>query len=275
MARLDTATGFGRYIIHSFKVTKALLVALLVLSIFPGGFLLFMPQGARVAFSWVYMPVMAATILILTPFFTHSLESLVGLAYYRKKYPPAPYSESVEVNELAKRMGIKADVKVFETDNPAVKSPFTNLFYSTIYYPRSWFRFKGKERLAIFGHELDHIKDKRRFLLEVVGAILGTYVFTLLLGFIAILIVCEVAEFCCGMLAISYVSWRNERRADSGGAAAVGAAPLISVFEALDNESKKKRSDGSSLTHPPFSDRIRRLYRILESEPAVALAGGE
>jgi hypothetical protein len=100
-----------------------------------------------------------------------------------------------------------------------------------------------------------------------VGAILGTYVFTLFLGFVAILIVCEIAEFCCGMLAISYVSWRNERRADSGGAAAVGAAPLISVFEVLEEESKREKSDGSSLTHPPLSDRIRRLTSILESEP--------
>ena len=63
------------------------------------------------------------------------------------------------------------------------------------------------------------------------------------------------------MLVITYLSRRNETRADLEGAIGAGPEGLISVFEQLKNEAKR---DEGSETHPPPKDRIQKLTNFLE-----------
>jgi Zn-dependent protease with chaperone function len=66
-------------------------------------------------------------------------------------------------------------------------------------------------------------------------------------------------------LLVSFVSWRNEFRADRDGAKATGPEGLISVFEMV---MQKCGKDEGSETHPPFSKRIQHLKPYLdEPEP--------
>jgi len=62
---------------------------------------------------------------------------------------------------------------------------------------------------------------------------------------------------------ITYVCWRNERRADLISARFLGPEGLISVLEYL--QRKPVRDEGSE-SHPPLKDRIKRLKKLLGNE---------
>ena len=72
-----------------------------------------------------------------------------------------------------------------------------------------------------------------------------------------------VAEFALLLLLVSYVSRRNESRADKISAKATGPEGPISVFEHL--RAEHKRDDGS-LTHPSLSNRIKQLEPMLDDK---------
>ena len=99
-------------------------------------------------------------------------------------------------------------------------------------------------------------------MLELTLAIVFAYLFAWVLNLLTVmlLVVFEVAELSMAFLLVSFVSWRNEYGADLEGAKATGAEGLISVFELVKQKCGK---DEGSESHPPLSNRIKRLEDFL------------
>jgi Zn-dependent protease with chaperone function len=128
----------------------------------------------------------------------------------------------------------------------------------------SWIEsFPKSEIIAVLAHEFGHVKRRVRFGLELTLAAGLAYSFALILNLFTVMLVLvfEVAEIAMLFLLVSFVSWRNEYRADRAGARAAGPEGLISVFETVRQKSGK---DEGSETHPPLSKRIQRLEPLLD-----------
>jgi Zn-dependent protease with chaperone function len=63
------------------------------------------------------------------------------------------------------------------------------------------------------------------------------------------------------ILVLNFTLWRNEYRADGARATIAGLEPLISAFQALQEDVDK---DEGSDTHPPLQARIERIYTLLD-----------
>jgi 2-polyprenyl-3-methyl-5-hydroxy-6-metoxy-1,4-benzoquinol methylase len=261
MTRLAPLRQVAEYLYLTFPIRRLLLITLVVLSVVPGTLIFVLPIGIREAFAYIYVGVLSVSAFCMYGAYRGAVVMTVGSMIFGRKHVPQRFSP-LGLAELIKKMGITKDVEVYSTSNTWVKGPFTNGFTSKIYIPMSWInRFPPKEILATIAHELGHVKTGRRFGLEVLSVVVTVLFTTYALGFRTIALVAEVFELALALLLLTLVSWRNERRADLQGAAATGPEGLISVFEQLKAESK--RDDGSE-THPPLSDRIARLSKLLD-----------
>ena len=143
-------------------------------------------------------------------------ESTIRTLLFGLKHEPVPYSIP-EIDALARKMGIFGKVKVYTSNNPWFTS-----------YPKS-------EITSILGHEFANLASRRKFFVELVVASVLPYGFSLALLMITqivlstnlLLVVYYTAQVSMALLLISFVSWRNEYRADLGGAKATGPEGLI------------------------------------------------
>lgn len=178
-----------------------------------------------------------------------------GGKHERKRFAPAG------LERVAHAMGLSKPPKVFLTSSPWVWSAFTNGVTGTIYFPKSWLgKFSQDDVLSILAHELGHVKRRRRFWGEVTGALVLVFAAAFLLGLHAPIIIAQVFEVTLAVRMVPVVSWRNERHADLESAKVLGPEGLISVLEHFKAESSR---DEGSETHPPLSDRISRLMKLL------------
>lgn len=240
-------------------------MALVVLSAIPGMFFsafYSLPSSIRLDYAYVYAGMISVVGFCMYGAYKGSVVMGIASFFFGRKYAPQSYRPS-SVRKLARKMGIKKKVEVYTTSNPWVKGPYTNGFTSKVYIPVSWVnRFPSKEVLATIGHELGHVKTRRRFGLEMAAVVAFVATSSFVLGIHTAPIIAEVFEFAQLMLLMTWLSWRNEKRADMLSGAAMGPEGLISVFEQLRVESK--RDDGSE-THPPLKDRIAGLSKLLGS----------
>lgn len=171
-----------------------------------------------------------------------------------------PYTPR-EVPEMTRRLGLMRAPKVLLVTNPRFAGPFTNALTCTVRLPKSWLaKFPHSEILSTLGHEFGHIRARRRFWLEMIGAFGIVFVTAVPLAFLTVPLIAQIFEVAFLLLMITRVSWRNEYRADLKSAKALGPEGLISVLEQLESESGR---DEGSETHPPIRERIERLSRLL------------
>ena len=237
----------------------------MILSICPGAVLYFVPFIARLGYAYLFIAFTGISLFSLIPLISSTVNSYVYVIT-RGRYRQSKYFDE-DVERLAQTMGVSG-VQFCLTDDPSITSAFTNIFSRKIVYPAKWLELPKKERLSVFAHELTHLKTRRRFALEMTVAAIGIIAFNyLLIGFSlpAIPIIYDVSSFALAIIAFSYISWRNEYRADWGAVQAVDVASFISVLEQFQ---KSLKSDGSSFTHPPFRGRINRLSKLLEPSSA-------
>jgi hypothetical protein len=234
-----------------------------LLSVLPGGILDFLPYGIRVDFAYVFVAAMGLAFGLLAPQISGAVTSTLGASIGGRHSRPTDYQDG-QVRALADRMGVSG-IKTYLTKNKWITGPFTNVFSRSVVYPEPWLKFPRLERLAIFAHEFTHDLTKWKFAREMALVLAASVVFPYALFFFARLgipVIAEVGEFALAVFGISQVSWRNEYRADLGAANAVGAEAMIAVLEMLQSHASW---DGSSLTHPPLSSRIKRLKKLLDS----------
>jgi len=255
---------FGRFL--TFRIKRIVMIGV-ILAIVPSTILFHFPVELR------YFYAIGFTLLATVPIFstaqlvTGSAMQLINIALYNRKHKSKEIYYP-EVKRIAKKMGLDYDKPIYVTDNPNVNGPYVNLFSKKITIPLSWLaKCHRSEILAAIGHELGHIKNLGKYSKEVMLASFATAGFTFglpfiiqILGLSYIPIFIQVGSYAFMMLILSYVFYRNEYRADEESRKAVGAAPLIAVFEMLQNQVKK---DEGADTHPPLHERIRRLEPFL------------
>ena len=270
MSRFSLFKDFGDFI-FSFKTRRVVLLVLLATSLVPGAFFWLMPAMARSWFFLIYVGLIAIGIVTQTMFLMETAESTIRTLLFGLRQKPVPFSNP-EIDALAKRTGLFGKVKVYTTNNSWFKGAYANPLTSSVAVQASWVTsYPRSEIISVLGHEFAHLISRRRFLVELLVASVLPYAFSLaLLTFTQVvlstnllLIVYYTAQVSMALLLVSFVSWRNEYRADMGGAKATGPEGLISVFE---NELAKSKRDDGSETHPPLSKRIQRLTALLKKE---------
>jgi Zn-dependent protease with chaperone function len=224
-----------------------------------------MPGVVRWGFFVAYFGLIGVAIILETQVFVQLASSGISLLFFTRRYKPVPLLNP-EIERLQRQMGVFGKVRVYATANPNVKA-VTNAFTRRVYISSSWVAlFSKSEILGVLGHEFAHITRLRRFVLELIVAVLLSYGFAWGLYFFAVfglstallMLVFEAAEISMSLFLLSFVCWRAEYRSDKEGSRFTGPEGLISVFERFVTE----KDDGSE-THPPSSKRVRRLEQML------------
>ena len=261
MPRLSLFKELADFFSFSFRARRLILLALVVSSAIPGALYWHLPGIFRYAFMIGFVWLIVMGIWSQGGFLLRLARTTILSIVLSRKYKAVPYSTAA-VDTLASKMGVLGKVKVYATPNPNVSSAFTNALTGHVNIPTSWMTLPESELLAVIGHEFSHIKRRGRFMIEASIAVLAGYTLATVLSYLTVIlvIVFEVAEVSTSYLAMSFVSWRNEYRADRDSAIALGPEGLISVFELLENRNGK--IEGSE-THPPLSSRIKRLVKMM------------
>lgn len=254
----------GQYLYLTFTLRRALLIAIVILGALPGAVLFSLPMTVKLIYTIGFVILTTAAFHAFWGIYSRIAEQSIRMIWAGKKYKPIPYYTN-EIRELAKKMGIKQKIDVYVTENPNITSAFTNMLTCRIGIPSSWItQFPSTERLVIIAHELGHIKTRRIFFAEFLGAVAVVMAFTyVFLMEYTIQFFGQITQMALGMILLSYLSRRNEFRADKEAAKAVSPEALISVFEQL--ATNIKRDDGSE-THPSFKARIKRLQKLLDDK---------
>jgi len=263
MAKITWIKEFGRRIYVTFKLWLISLFGLLALSIFLGTSLLFfLPFEVRLTLLPVYVLLAEIMLHPLVQLVTGSISQVASSIFYNRKHKPKEYYLP-DSNEIAETMKIKYDKPIYVTDNPSIRSPFTNVFTGKIYFPAFVMEeFHRTEIGAIFGHELAHIKHRFRLIAELSLATFATWIFAMLLAQFAVnLMIFVLAELAFMMLMLCFVLRRNEDLADSTSGDATTPEALVSVLQYF--KAKCKRDDGS-ITHRPLQARIGRLENMYD-----------
>lgn len=264
MAKLTLTKELKRFYL-TFRLWLFSLVGVLILSAFLGTpLLLLIPLTVRYTLVVVYLLFVEIMVYPLVNVIAGTTGQIVSNFRYNKKHKPTEYYlENRE--QIAKKLNIEYDKPIYLTDNPSVTGPFTNLFSGTIYFPSFMIdELHQTENEATFGHELAHIKYRFRYVREVVLASLATWALAFLLAYFTIIpMVYSIAQFAIMMLMLSFVMRRNEFLADWASGKATTPEALISVLEYFRARCKR---DGSSITHPSFQARIKRLLRLFDSD---------
>lgn len=249
----------------TFRLWLFSLIGVLILSVVLGTVLVqFIPLTVRYVLIGVYMLFVEIMAYPLVHLIAGTTGQVISNFRYNKEHTPREhYFENRK--QIAKKLGMEYDKPVYLVDNPEVKGPFTNMFTGKIYFPSSMIdELHPTENEATFGHELAHIKYRFRYVKEVVMASLVTWAIAFVLAYFTIIpMVYAVAQFAVMLLLLSYVLRRNEYLADWAGGKATAPEALISVLEYFRGKCK---GNGSSITHPSFKSRIKRLERLFDSD---------
>lgn len=204
-------------------------------------------------------------------FFMEAAESTIRTLLYGLRHKSVPFSNP-EIDDLVKKMGLFGKVKVYKTSNPWFRGAYANPLTSHVNIQESWVTsYPKSEVISVLSHEFAHLTGRKRFFGELMIASVLPYALSMaLLMFTQVvlstnllLIVFYTFQISLALLLVSFVSWRNEYRADMGGARVMGPEGLVSVFETeLANEVR----DNGSETHPPLSKRIQRLRLLFDKE---------
>jgi Zn-dependent protease with chaperone function len=264
MAKMTLIEGLKRFYL-TFRMWLFSLVGALILSIMLGTVMLFfIPLTVR----YVLVPVYLLFVEIMAYPFVHLIAGTTGQVIsnfrFNRKHKPTKYYLKNR-KQIAEKMGIEYNKPIYLTDKPSVTGPFTNMFTGKICFPSSMVKeLHLTENEATFGHELAHIKYRFRYVKEVMLVSFATWAFAALLAYFAIIpSFYMIAQFAFMMLVLSFVMRRNEYLADWAGGKATTPEALISVLEYFRGKSK---GNGSSITHPSFQARIKRLERLFDSD---------
>jgi Zn-dependent protease with chaperone function len=244
----------------TFSIRKWLLIALVVMSVVLGVFTFHMPLELRWVFAYSYVAVMMLSIYSFANVYASSAVQMVAMIVTHRRHEIWEYKNS-EIDQLQARMGLRG-VKVFVTNNRFVQSPFTNPFTKKVYLTEIWVKCRPQsEVLSTLGHEFGHLLTWKRFAAEAAGAGAAVTVASIILALHSFPIIGQLIEFAGLVLMLTWVSWRNEYRADIISARFLGPERIISVLEQV--KEGVKRDQGSE-THPPLKDRIAKLYAYMD-----------
>jgi Zn-dependent protease with chaperone function len=264
---LSTLGAVWDHVYGTLNIRRVLLLTVAVLSwVFTIPIMILMPHWARVDLVYIYIGLAYVTAFCVAGAFSHPLKTLFGSVLLGWKYKPREFAQeeytAYGVTEIVNAMGIKKRVRVYVTSNPWIEGPYTNATNNKIYIPLKWMnKFPRLDMRGVIGHEIGHVKTKWKFTRDFLGVISFVIGVSFVLGMYSFSIVpVTIFELALAFLVLTFLSWRNELRADLEGAKVAGPEGLISVFQQLRAEGHR---DDPSETHPSLSDRITRLSLLL------------
>src|SRR5579862_5996123 len=115
----------------TYSIRKWILRSVLIMGVFAGIVLLKMPFEWRVVFGYVFIITTTLGFYSEANVYASSVRPILSMAFFGKKFKMIPYT-SASIQRLKEMMNLP-NVKVFLTNNPAIKSPFTNGLTSKVY----------------------------------------------------------------------------------------------------------------------------------------------
>jgi Zn-dependent protease with chaperone function len=253
---------FLDYLFLTFPMRRVLLIMGFVVSIIPLRYVYMLPISVRIPYAYVITSVIFFALFFTFGKFSEIAVYTVGEVVFGKKYKKNPHHDP-SWEGLVIKMGIEKHVEFFISMNPNLRSAFTNPFAKKIYFPESWLSFSEQEQLGIIGHELEHLKSFRKFFALLIVASVLVYAVSFFLSYNTATVFVIISAVSLDLLLITFIARRNELHADYESALTVGPEGLISVFEWMKSQDRKDRG---SETHPSFSTRISRLYKLMDEE---------
>ncbi|MFX0096604.1 MAG: M48 family metalloprotease [Candidatus Hodarchaeota archaeon] len=181
----------------------------------------------------------------------------------RSQMKRAEWKNFLFVKKLAMKMGLKRFLKKERQSALVDLDEIAISVSGRIYFGKEHFKILGRAaKRAAAAHELAHMKHKKRVIIMLtlpIGIYSVTFLLTLVSGQSAILnLVWASVFFAFFPFSLEYVLWTDEFKADQESAKHTN---LNSILSLLRNE-KLQNHECSYSTHPPISDRIRRLLEL-------------
>jgi len=175
----------------------------------------------------------------------------------------AEWKNFLFVKRLAMKMGLKKFLKKERQSALVDLDEIAISVAGRIYFGKEHFETLGRAaKKAAAAHELAHMKYKKSVIIMLIfpiGIYLGTFLLMLVVGQSAILnLVWASAFFMFFPFSLEYVLWTDEFKADQESAKHTN---LNSILSLLRNE-KLLNHECSYSTHPPISDRIKKLLEL-------------
>jgi hypothetical protein len=253
--------GFGNQLLFEFRTRWYFyfgsVAAALIIWVLPfTGVVIPSPYTLSVAVVFV-IPLMGG-LFAAGRFFGMMIQSNLEIAFYNRKHKPEA-SMDPDLKRVAGTVGVNYTNPIYLTDNPRVDSPYTNAQKKAITFPASWTSKYSRELFLGGGmHEVGHIKYRRQFYVEILGAGVLTVLFSLFLSLRLAMSIVMLVELPFLMIAFTFVARRNELRCDDLAADTMGEEAVIALLEDLGRRFGFKKG---SETHPPLGYRIERLKR--------------
>ena len=257
----------NRFVITDFRYTRILLISVILLSVLPGLFFMFLSDIAQLLFILIFLSIFAFSSVI----------TIYWIAkFLRLSLPPRNRNNNFteneqyfpEVKEMANKVGYNKPIRI--TTNSLIKGP--GFRDALIMLPSSWLiEYSHSEILAAIGHELGHLRGRGQFVKDLIIVIFAEILW-IVTGFYSLIILqggpktpwlLIISLLAFAIVLLNYASWRNEYRADEYAANAVASKPLLTLLEA---QKKKANKDEDSFTHPSFQRRINKLKRQIEGK---------
>jgi len=261
--RLTWLRKIGERIYLTFRIRRAILISIILLGVIPSALLFNQPLFIRQVYAMVFSVLALASSSYITNLVAMPLVQMIGFSWYTRTHKPIEYS-TPKIEQLKDKMGVSDKVKVYVTDSPWVKGMFCNMYSGKVYVHKEWIeKYPETEILGGISHEFGHYLKRNSWRTNLIVMLAITTSFTFFLSLNAIRGIFEMTVLALEMLLVTMASRRNEFQADKEGAINAGPEGLIALLEQLKYESKK---DQGSETHPPLSERIKRLMKLLDSD---------
>ncbi len=187
----------------------------------------------------------------------------LSVIFKRSQMKRAEWKNFLFVKRLATKMGLKKFLKKERQSALVDLDEIAISVAGRIYFGKENFKILGRgAKKAAAAHELAHMKHKKRVIIMLifpVGIYLGTFLLTLVMGQSGILNLIWASVFFMSFpFSLEYVLWTEEFKADKESAEHTN---LNSILSLLRNE-KLLNHKCSYSTHPPTSDRIKKLLEL-------------
>ena len=250
------------YIYLTFPFRRGFLVVLAAIGFVPLSLIHMLPASARLTYAYVVASIAVLALYFTLGKFSQIAVDTIGTVILNRK------SMNLEEHnpawtEAALQVGIKKPVKFYISLNSKLNSAVTNPLTRKIYFPESWKKFSNSEQLGVIGHELDHIKNFRKFIGCLALVAVGVSVLAVPLGYVTAQVFVSISAISMELLLVSYFARRNELHADHESGSRFGPEGLISVFEIM---LQNGHHDSDSETHPRLTKRISKLYELLDEQ---------
>jgi Zn-dependent protease with chaperone function len=196
---------------------------------------------------------------LLIPVSATALLAVKGVWLYVQYPRSLKWVQFPEYDKLAQTMDVRlAEVNRWGMSSSPGIALSNSLRKQIVFNEENFSRFSNEERLGIVAHELAHVKSWDSIFASVILS--AGMVFALVIALYGSTVF-PTAIWILFFLAMIYYRRRSEYKADLLAAEYVDSDSMVSALTRMRSGSRKQQALGA-LSHPPISERIRRLHEF-------------